>query len=329
MGSQILRMMVLLFVLGVSLTACGVAATDGSIPVDDTSSVPVDPSTIDEEIEISGSSTVFPLTSSMAQEFAEDGSSTSISVRSTGTGAGFERFCTIGDIDIVDASRAISDEEQQSCETQGRSVVGFQVGVDALAVVVNAQNDFVDGLSYSQLAHIFSGSVSLWSDLDPNYPSEPIALFSPGTESGTFDYFVEEVFDGNEDPILAVSDITLSEDDNELVDGIATNQYAIGFFGLAYYQDNQQTLRVLSIDNEVGEGSVEPTAETVASGTYPFARPLYIYSSPHIMAEKPHVSAFIQYYLEHVNEVIEEVGYFPVDLEVIDQSQQVFREVTQ
>lgn len=329
MGSQILRMLVFLFILGVSLAACGATTTDEAMSPGNTSDEPVDPSTVDGEIEISGSSTVFPLTSSMAQEFAEDGSPTAITVRSTGTGAGFERFCTVGDIDIVDASRAVDDDEQQTCEAQGRPVVGFQVGVDALAVVVNAQNDFVEGLSYSQLAQIFSGTVSLWSDVNPDYPSEPIALFSPGTASGTFDYFVEEVFDGNDEPILALSDITLSEDDTELVDGIAANPYAIGYFGFAYYQDNQQTLRVLSIDNEAGVGAVEPTAETVASGTYPFARPLYIYSSPTVMAEKPHVSAFIQYYLEHVNEIIEDVGYFPADGSVLDQSQEVFRDVTQ
>ncbi|MEM8535248.1 MAG: PstS family phosphate ABC transporter substrate-binding protein [Chloroflexota bacterium] len=329
MGSQIVRMLIFSFILGVSLAACGVTTTDESATVGDIGDEPVDPSTVDGEIEISGSSTVFPLTSSMAQEFAEDGSPTSIAVRSTGTGAGFERFCTVGDIDIVDASRAIDDDEKQACESLGRPAVGFQVGVDALAVVVNAQNDFADELSYNELAQIFSGTVSLWSELNPDYPNEPIALFSPGTESGTFDYFVEEVFDGNDESILALSDITLSEDDTELVDGIAANPYAIGYFGFAYYQDNQQTLRVLSIDNQAGAGSVEPTAETVADGTYPFARPLYIYSSPTVMSEKPHVSAFIQYYLEHVNEIIEDVGYFPADIAALDQSQQVFRDITQ
>lgn len=327
------------FVCGLLVSACGEpaatspeaqpadaasadsGATDGALPV-------VDPSAVAGPVAITGSSTVFPLTAEMAAAFAREGSSADIDVKITGTGAGFERFCSgDGEVDIVNASRAITAEELAACEAQGLTPVGFHIGTDALAVVVNDDNDFVTELSIDQLAQIFSGAVTTWLQVEPGYPDEPIALFSPGTDSGTFDVFVEEVFGGDEQPILNAPGIVLSESDYELAQGIAENPYAIGYFGYAYYNSAQDTLNVVAIDDGSGN-AVAPSAETVADGTYPFARPLFIYTSPNIMGEKPQVAAFVNYYLQNVLGVIESVGYFPPSDAALEEAHQAFLDVT-
>jgi phosphate transport system substrate-binding protein len=289
----------------------------------------VDPATVTGAIEITGSSTVFPLTSAVAAAFTEEGSPANISIRGTGTGAGFEVFCgPDSDVDIVNASRSITDEEQAACTAEGHPAISFRVGTDALAVVVNETNDFVTDLSLEQLAQIFSGTATTWSEVDPAYPAEPITLFSPGIDSGTFDYFIDEVFDGDEEPILNTPGVLLSEDDYELVQGIADDPYAIGYFGFAYYQDNQERLNVVAIDPGTGE-AISPMEETVSDGSYPLARPLFIYSSSSIMQAQPQVAAFIDYYLVHVPEFIEEVGYFPISPDTLEESRQKFRDAMQ
>lgn len=313
------------------LSACGGAST-GETPTTPqttgsgtTVELPeVDPATVTGGIQITGSSTVFPLTSAIVAAFAQEGSPADIEVKITGTGAGFGVFCgPETEIDIVNASRPITEEEQAACTAQGHTAIPFQIGVDALAVVVNDTNDFVTELSLEQLAQIFSGEVTTWSEVDPSYPAEPIARFSPGADSGTFDYFVDEVFDGDEQPILNTPDIRLSEDDYELVQGIAENPYAIGYFGFAYYQDNQNILNVVAIDGGTGEAIV-PMETTVSDGSYPLARPLFIYSSANIMQAQPQVAAFIDYYLQNVPDIIDNVGYFPVSPEVLAESRQTF-----
>ncbi len=320
-------MLFLCLILGTVLAACGSATTSAPGGASDASAVgptavmpaapqaadsdlpEVDPATVSGPISIAGSSTVFPLTTAVVDAFRDAGSPAQISVDSIGTGAGFKRFCGGPERDIVDASRAINPQEQARCAQQGRNVVEFRIGTDALAVVVHKDNTFLNALSFAQLADIFSGKAKTWADVDPGFPQEPIALYSPGTASGTYDYFVETIL--GDDATKMASTATTSEDDDVLADGVAGNRYAIGYFGFAYYQKNTQRLNVLKIDGGTGKGAIAPTAETVADGSYPLARPLYLYSTTEVLKGEPHVAAFINFYLTQVNDLIEEVGYFP------------------
>lgn len=254
------------------------------------------------EIITAGSSTVFPLSERMAELWTEAGG-VAPSIASIGSGAGFERFCVEGETDISNASRAIKDSEVESCEAIGRTPIEFRVGTDALAVTVSAENDFAVDVTLEELAAIFSAAET-WADVRAEWPTEAIQRFIPGTDSGTFDYFVEEVFDKDEEPILSANP-QLSEDDNVLVQGITGSPYAVGFFGYAYYVENQDALNILSIEG------IEANAETTDDGSYPLARPLFIYSDAGIMDEKPQVNAFINFYLTHVNDEVVDVGYFP------------------
>ena len=273
------------------------------------------PDAVSGDIITAGSSTVFPLSERMKQRFEEEGFTGNLTVDSIGSGAGIERFCVAGETDIANASRAIRDTEIESCAglTPPRTPVEFQVGIDALAVVVSSENDFVTDVTLEELAQIFSTATN-WSDVRPEWPAEPIQRFSPGTDSGTFDYFVEVVMapangddaDAGSAALQNSAGTQFSEDDNVLVQGVEGSPYAIGYFGYAYFQENQGGLKALSIDG------VEPTAETAESGEYPLSRPLFIYSDATIMQEKPQVASFILFYLNNVNDEIIDVGYFPV-----------------
>ncbi len=264
----------------------------------------VNPLEVTGDIISAGSSTVFPLSERMAERFQDEGYAGNITIDSIGSGAGFERFCVAGETDIANASRAIKDEEIASCQAIGREPIEFRVGTDALAIVVSQENDFLTDVTAEQLAQIFS-TAETWADVDPSWPAEPIQRFSPGTDSGTFDYFVEEIMGKDEAPLLNAANLQLSEDDNVLVQGVLGSPYAIGYFGFAYYQENKDALKAVSIDG------VAPTAETAESGDYPLARPLFIYSTANIMTEKPQVASFVNYYLSYVNDEILDVGYFP------------------
>ena len=277
----------------------------------------VNPLEVTGDIVTAGSSTVFPLSERMAERFQDEGYAGNVTIDSIGSGAGFERFCVNGETDISNASRGIKDSEVESCQGIGREPIEFRVGTDALAVVVSQENDFVANATFDELAAIFS-SAEKWSDVNPDWPDEEIQRFIPGTDSGTFDFFVEEVFDKDEEPILNASNTQLSEDDNVLVQGVLGSPYAIGFFGYAYYAENTDVLKILSIEG------VEPTGETVDSGDYPLARPLFIYSTADIMAEKPQVAAFINFYLTYVNEEIVDVGYFPASADALNSSMQAW-----
>ncbi len=275
----------------------------------------VDPLEVEGDIVTAGSSTVFPLSEAMAARFEDEGYSGQITIDSIGSGAGLERFCVAGETDIANASRAIDESEVESCNTIGRPPIEFRVGTDALAVTVSQENDFVEDASMPELALIFSTAEN-WSDVRAEWPDEPILRYIPGTDSGTFDYFVEEVFDEHEEPILNAANLELSEDDNVLVQGVLGSPYAVGFFGYAYYQENQAQLKVLSIDD------VEPSQENVDNGSYPLARPLFIYSSAQIMQDKQQVAAFVNFYLTYVNEEVLEVGYFPASDAALEQARQ-------
>jgi phosphate binding protein len=280
----------------------------------------VDPLTVTGNIVSAGSSTVFPLSERMAERFKDEGYQGNITIDSIGSGAGFERFCKAGETDISNASRAIKDAETENCRAIGREPIEFRVGTDALAVVVSSENTFLTNVTIGDLAKIFSSKTQKWSDVNPAWPSEDIKRFSPGTDSGTFDYFVEAVMDKSyrtgkgEEYILKAANLQLSEDDNVLVQGVQGSPYAIGYFGFAYFQENRGTLKVLAIEG------IEPTDQTVHAGQYPLARPLFLYSTAKIMKEKPQVAAFINFYLTYVNEEIKTVGYFPLSAEVLNQS---------
>ncbi|MCL4272774.1 MAG: PstS family phosphate ABC transporter substrate-binding protein [Anaerolineales bacterium] len=265
------------------------------------------------DIITAGSSTVFPVSERMAELFQQEGYNGNITVDSIGSGAGYERFCVAGETDIANASRPIRDSEVESCRAIGREPLEFRVGTDALAVVVSSQNDFLTALSLEELGRIFSGEAKLWSDINPAYPAEAIKTYSPGSDSGTFDYFVEEVMEdfGGEEAILGLEGIQLSEDDNVLVQGVAGDPYAIGYFGYAYFVENQSTLKALAIID------VEPSQANVDNGSYPLARPLFIYSTASIMQEKPQVAAFIAFYLNNLDDNIVDVGYFPAPIKAI------------
>ncbi len=279
------------------------AAGDGALP-------DVNPLEVTGPIVTAGSSTVYPLSEAVAEMFRDEGYADNITIDSIGSGAGFERFCTAGETDLANASRPIKDSESEACRAIGRDPIEFRVGTDALAVVVSQENTFADNVTIEQLAALFS-TAETWADVDPAWPAEPVLRFSPGTDSGTFDYFVEEVMGEEEAPLLNAENLQLSEDDNVLVQGVLGSPYAIGYFGYAYYQENAATLKVLSIDG------VEPSTESVDAGTYPLARPLFIYSSADSMEQKPQVASFINYYLTYVNDVITRVGYFPASDEAL------------
>jgi phosphate transport system substrate-binding protein len=311
------------------LAACGPAATEApvveptaapaeptAVPAEPTAAPAEDPMTmyapdaVTGDIITAGSSTVFPLTERMKQRYEEEGFAGNLTVDSIGSGAGIERFCVAGETDIANSSRAIRDTEVESCAGIDRTVVGFLVGIDALAVTVSSENDFVTDVTLEELALIYSTATN-WSDVRPEWPNEPIQRFSPGTDSGTFDYFVEAVMaevlgDTGEAAILDSEGTQFSEDDNVLVQGVQGSPYAIGYFGYAYYQENASTLKPLSVNG------IEPNEETAESGEYPISRPLFIYSSTEIMQEKPQVSSFIYFYLNNVLDEILDVGYFPV-----------------
>jgi len=287
----------------------------------------VDPANVTGAIIAAGSSTVFPLSERMAERFKEEGYAGNITIDSIGSGAGFERFCKTGETDISNASRKIKDTEVESCKAIGRTPVEFRVGTDALSVVVSKENTFLKDITLEQLALIYS-TAEKWSDVDPSWPAETILRFSPGTDSGTFDYFVEAVMDPayvkdatadagkGEEAILSAKNIQLSEDDNVLVQGVEGSPYAIGYFGFAYFKENVDRLNAVSING------VAPTEDTAESGEYKLARPLFIYSDAKIMKDKPQVASFINFFLTYVDDEILDVGYFPASAASLKQAMQ-------
>ena len=310
--------------LSVSASATGVMVNDANVVVADMSAangvlhaidrvllpelelMEVVPAFVDGDIIAAGSSTVFPLSDAIATRFRDEGYAGNITVDSIGSGAGFERFCTEGVTDISNASRPIKDAEVENCHAIGRSVFPLRVGTDALAVVINSENDFADNLSLEQLARLFS-TADTWQDVNADWPAEPIERFIPGTDSGTFDYFVEEVFNKDQAPILDAARTSLSEDDNVLVNGVSGNPYAVGFFGYAYYEANRDILGAVPIEG------VAPAGSSVDDGSYLLARPLFLYAAPEIIAQRPQVGDFLTWYLDVVNEEVEAAGYFPAD----------------
>jgi phosphate transport system substrate-binding protein len=263
-----------------------------------------------------GSSTVGPLTSLAAERFREEQPDVRVTVGVSGTGGGFERFCR-GETDLSNASRPIDDEERRNCEGRGIEYVEFRVATDAITVVVNSENDWVDCVTTAQLKRIWqpSSKVENWNDVDPSFDDESLTLYGPGTDSGTFDYFTEEIV-GEEG--ASRSDYTATEDDNVIVQGVAGSRGGLGYFGLSYFNENQDTLKALEIDS--GEGCIAPSAETAQSGEYePLARPLFIYAKRSSF-EREEVREFLGFILDNNRELAERALYVPLTDEQLQQA---------
>lgn len=256
-------------------------------------------------ITVDGSSTVFPITEAVGEEFRKMNPDVKVTVGLSGTGGGFKKFVA-KEIDINDASRPIKDSEKKAAEA---SKVGYKevaVAYDGLSIVVNPKNTFVNHLTVDELNKIWNkdSKVKTWKDVRAEWPNEPIKLYGPGADSGTFDYFTEEI-NGETGNIRA--DYTASEDDNVLVTGIAGDEYSLGFFGYAYYVENKDKIKVVPVDG--GKGPITPSPETIENGTYaPLSRPLFLYVSDESLA-RPEVKEFLSFYLKEGKEVIPDVGY--------------------
>jgi len=263
------------------------------------------------DIKIDGSSTVFPITEAVAEEYRSEAPNVRVTIGVSGTGGGFKKFLR-GETDINDASRKIQPIEIQQAEESGMNYLRLSVAFDGLAVVVNPQNDWVDYFTVKELKKIWEpdaqGSLTKWSQIRDGWPNEEIHLYGPGVASGTYDYFTEAIVGESGS---SRGDFTASEDDNVLVQGVATDKYALGFFGLAYYEENQQKLKVVGVKD--GEKQpVKPSLETVSNSTYtPLSRPLFIYVSKKA-AQKKSVQKFVNFYLNNAPQLAQEIGYVPM-----------------
>lgn len=296
--------------------------TTGETGADGMFGLPViDPIEIDASVtlDIAGSSTVFPL-SVAVQTLWEDEGGPAYEIASIGSGGGLERFCDEAVSDIANASRPIDEEEIGLCQGNDREPIEIRVGTDALSVVISPGNTFATELTLEEIATAFSlPAGATWADVNPEFPAHPIVQFTPGADSGTFDYFNEVVFPEEYDaeepsPILESGANIVGEDDNVTVQGVAedgctegdvSTTCAIGYFGYAYYAENQDALVAVAVDG------VAPSAESVDDNSYPISRPLFMYTAQSVIDAKPQVAEWIAYYLSTVNDVIGEVGYFP------------------
>ncbi|WP_163539621.1 PstS family phosphate ABC transporter substrate-binding protein [Gracilibacillus sp. YIM 98692] len=264
--------------------------------------------TVSGPVVIDGSSTVLPIMEYLTYEYNMEKPEVETSLNSSGSGGGFKKS-TVGEIDLSNASRPIKDEEKAQAEENGIELHEIELAYDGLSVVVSQENDFVENLTIEQLREIFlaDGSATKWSDLNSDWPEKDIVIYSPGHDSGTFDYFNEVILEDN--PMREGENTTLSEDDNTLVTGIKNNPYAIGYFGYAYYIENEDTLKVLGIDN--GDGNpVKPNGETIQDGSYsPLSRPLFTYVNVGYLQEKPQVHDFVKFAINNAGAAAEEVGY--------------------
>lgn len=305
-------------------------ATAGEAPASELGLPIIDPLDVPEgDVAIAGSSTVFPLAVAVMDQWQDEGGP-AYAIDSIGSGGGFERFCVEGASDISNASRAIKDSEREACKAIGRDPIEIRVGSDALSVVISKTNYFAQELTLEEIAAAFSAPTgATWDSVNPDFPAHPIQAFSPGADSGTFDYFNEVVFDEAEpSPILEAGVVEIvGEDDNLTVRGVAddgctegdlTSTCSIGYFGFAFFQQNADILERVGVD--AGDGPVVPRDETVNDKTYPISRPLYIYTDAGIVAEKPQVAQFIAYFLNNVNDLIANVGYFPAPQENLQEA---------
>ncbi len=307
----------------------GAAGGEETAPAEETNGegagAAADRGSLSGRIEIDGSSTVLPISEAAAQEFKAAGAeNVDVTVASSGTGGGFERFCR-GETQVSNASRPIKEDEIAACKKAGVEFIELPVALDGLAVMTNPETEFVDCLTMAELKKIWQpsaeGKVTKWNQVRKNFPDEEIALFGPGEQSGTFDFFTDEVA-GEEG--ASRKDYTASEDDNVLVQGISGEANSLGYFGFSYYAQNQEALKLLGVDG--GDGKcVKPSEKTVNDGTYPLSRPLFIYVNADDAKKQPAMEAFVNFYLsEEFTPVVAtpEVGY----VELTDQQYQGVRQ---
>ena len=252
-------------------------------------------------IEIDGSSTVGPLTSAISEEYAAEQPDVTVNIGVSGTGGGFERFCGTGDTQISNASRPIADDEVQLCEENGINYTEIRVGTDALTMVVNPEADYVDCLNDEQITAIWSADrVTNWSEVPDISEDQPIEIFAPASTSGTYDFFNETI--EIEEP---TQDYSATENDNDIVRGVSGTPGGWGYFGFAFFQENQEQVKALAYDG--GEGCVEPSVETAQDDSYQLTRPLFIYVKNEALTD-PVIEDFVRFYLNTVNDVIADVG---------------------
>lgn len=301
-------------VLAMTLAACGDEGTDDSTAGGEGGNG----ESFSGSIEVDGSSTVGPLTDAISEEYSAVQPDVNVNLGISGTGGGFERFCGTGDTDISNASRPIKEDEIALCEENGIEYTEIRVGTDALTMVVNPETDYVTCLTTEEVVTIWGpDGATTWDQVNPEFPSEPLEVFAPGTDSGTYDFFNETILEPNdiEEPR---QDYNASEDDNVISQGIQGTPGAWGFFGFAYFQENTEALTAVEYD--AGEGCVSPSIETAQDDTYGLTRPLFIYLKTESLA-RPEVADFATFYLETVNEVIESVGYIPARDDTIAEAQ--------
>lgn len=269
-----------------------------------------DKSTLQGSIKVDGSSTVFPITEAVAEEFRVVQPKVKVTIGVSGTGGGFKKFSR-GETNLSNASRPIKDREKKACEENNISYLELEVAYDGLAVLVNPGNDWVDSFTVDELKKIWEpaaqGKIMKWNQIRPEWPNEEIHLFGPGVASGTYDYFTEAIVGKSGS---SRGDFTASEDDHVLVQGIAGDKYSLGFFGLAYYAENKDKLTLIGVHN--GEKVVKPTLETVGNGSYrPLSRPLFVYVNSTSVKSKE-VVEFVNFYIDQAGSLSEDVGYIPL-----------------
>lgn len=258
-------------------------------------------------ISIDGSSTVYPLSEAVAEEFRVLQPEIKVTIGSSGSGAGFKKFAR-GETDISDASRAIKESEIEACKANGIDYMELRVALDGIAIVVNKENTWMENITTEELKKIWepNSTVTKWSDINPEWPAEEINLYGPNTAHGTYDFFTEEIVGESG---ASRSDYNAVSDYNVAVQGISTDVNALGYFGLAYYTENKDKLKLIGLDG--GDGAVLPSLETVGDGTYPLARPLYIYVNKK-STQRKNVVEFLKFYLNNAAELSKDVGYIPL-----------------
>ncbi|HSX67349.1 PstS family phosphate ABC transporter substrate-binding protein [Nocardioides sp.] len=293
--------------LGLSLSACGGA----SEPSGDNAAEQVSGS-----VAVDGSSTVYPMSVAAAELLREEQPKVQVTVGESGTGGGFEKFCA-GETDLSDASRPIKDDEEAPvCEKAGIEYTQLQVATDALTIAVHPDLA-VDCLTVDQVGKLFikGSKIKNWKELDPSFPDEKISFFIPGTDSGTYDYMANDVFDNESEELRA--DVESSEDDNVLVQGVSGTEGAVGFFGFSYFEENSDKLKALEVDG--GEGCVAPSVETAQDGSYtPLARPLFVYANNAKYTENEATKSYLDFYVENLATIAEETGFIPLSDELYE-----------
>ena len=302
-----LATMVGLLILAVGLSACGGGSGGGQSGGSSGGS---------SQLTIQGSSTMLPISQAAAEAFKQENSDVELTVGGGGTGDGFEAFCG-QTAEIADASRPIKDEEAQNCQENGIDYIELPIALDALAVVVNPQNGFAQDITLEELKTLWEpsavGEITNWNQVRSSWPDQTIDLYGPGTQSGTFDYFTEKVVGKTGE---SRSDYQASEDDNVLVQGVAGDPNALGYFGLSYFEQNQQRLKDLPVND------IAPSTETAQSGEYPLSRPLFIYVSTQALEDNPAVEEFVSFYLDNINQFVQQAQYVVLPDQALQKSRE-------